>query len=979
LFLPGPDLHVVEVAGRNHKEAVMARVFGWFLVVCALIALPAAGYAQEAVLTGTVTDSTGGVLPGVSVTAVHEATGNTFGAVTDGRGVFRILARIGVFRVTAELAGFSTVARSGVTLQVGQVATVNVQMAVSTLQETVTVTGEAPLLDVSTSVVGGNIDQRQMQDLPIQGRDWTSLALLAPGNRTTVMGGTPVQDRADVREYQLNMDGQQVTQTMGIGGQPLYSRDAIAEFQFISNRFDATQGRSSGVQVNAVSKSGTNAVAGLFSGTFRDSDWNAKDHVLNRVRPFANQQVSSAVGGPIVRDRLHFFGNFEYDRTPKTSIWNTPFPAFNIELNGRQIKKIGGVRLDYQISPSMRLMGKAHFASDFEPFGTGSATQHPASANSTDRTSQEYLGQLTQVLSNRAVNEIKGGFAGWQVWQRNLTHWSNHWQSQNLGITQGHPRVQMVGLTIAGNGNAPRVRDQNMSSLRDDFTFSYEARGRHDLKAGAEYLFMHELTRNCRNCGGQIDARNGTIPPALMQAIFPDPFNADTWNLTALSPFTRRYSLGISDTFITAFDVPRTAAWVQDDWRVTNNLTLNLGLRYDLITNAWANDTPVPPILVAGRPDDKDNIQPRLGFAYQLNDRTVVRGGVGRYYGDVLTNLQMWSMGNDTIASVEVTNDGRPNFAVDPFNGPRPNTAEAFARFCDVNNRPGCLVRGLQELAPPPDYAEVQNSWQTSIGFQRQIGDVTAVEVDYVYNGSRNEKIIMDNVNVTYNPATGVNLPYSNASTRPYPLRGIISVTPYTGWSNYHAVQSALTKRFSNNWQGSLTYTVGGLWNATSNPMSGARIVDFRVAPDLGNEYTLAETDQRHRIVFNGIWQVGYGLQVSGIYFYGAGERDGASAGNDNRNLGEGPERLRANGTIIPRNDFVGEPVHRVDIRFQERVPLPGRMSIDGILEVFNLFDRANFGSYTLNESSLAFGRPVQNTNLAYAPRTLQLGFRLTF
>jgi hypothetical protein len=950
-----------------------------FLLVCALLALPAAGVAQEAVLTGTVTDSTGGVLPGVTVTAVHEATGNRFVGVTDERGTYRIPARIGGYLITAELSGFTTVSRTGLQLQVGQAASVNLQMSPSTIQETVTVTAEAPLLDVATSVVGGNIDERQMQDLPIQGRDWTSLALLAPGNRTTTMGGAPVQDRSDVREYHLNMDGQQVTQTMGIGGQPLYSRDSIAEFQFISNRFDATQGRSSGVQVNAVSKSGTNTVTGLFGGTFRNSDWNAEDHILNRVLPFSNQQLSTAAGGPIMRDRFHFFGNFEYDRTPKTSIWNTPFPAFNIELDGKQVKKIGGTRLDYQLSPSTRLMGKVHYTKDFNPFGSGSATNHPASSNSTDRTSQEYLVQFTQVLSNRALNEIKGGFAGWQVWERNLTHWSSHWQADNLGITQGHPRVQMTGLTIAGNGNAPRRRDQNMYSFRDDFTLSYEARGRHDMKAGAEHLLMHELTRNCRNCGGQIDARNGTIPPALMQSIFPDPFNADTWNLSALSPFTRRYTLGISDTFVTEFDVPRTAAWVQNDWHATNRLTLNLGVRYDLITNAWANESSVPPILEAGRPDDTDNIQPRLGFAYQAADRTVLRGGFGRYYGDILTNLQMWTMGNETIASVEVTNDGRPDFARNPFNGPRPSPSQAFAGFCDVNNRPGCLVRGLQELAPPPDYAEVQNSWQTSIGFQHQIGAVAALEVDYVYNGSRNEKIIMDNVNVTYNPATGANLPYSVASTRPYPLMGIISVTPYTGWSNYHAMQSALTKRFSNRWQGSLTYTLGWLRNAESNPMSGARIVDFPVAPDLGNEYTLAGTDQRHRAVFNGIWQVGYGLQISGVYFFASGERDGASAGNDFRDLGAGGGRYRADGTIIPRNDFVGEPVHRVDIRFQERIPLPGRMSVDGILEVFNLFDRANFGSYTLNESSLAYGQPVQNTNLAYAPRTLQLGFRLTF
>ena len=346
----------------------------------------------------------------------------------------------------------------------------------------------------------------------------------------------------------------------------------------------------------------------------------------------------------------------------------------------------------------------------------------------------------------------------------------------------------------------------------------------------------------------------------------------------------------------------------------------------------------------------------------------------------MLTNLQMWTYGNESIASVEVNNDGRPDFPDNPFRGAKPTPAQAFANFCDVNNRPGCLTRGLQELAPPPPYDNVQNSWQTSIGFQRQFGQTMALEMDYVYNGSRNEKIIMDNVNVTYNPATGVNLPYSNAAMRPYPLMGIISVTPYTGRSNFHGVQSGFTKRFSNNWQGSVTYTLGWLKNADSNPMSGRRIVDFPVARDLGSEYTFAETDQRHRVVFNGVWRVGYGLQLSGIYFYGSGERqEQVNNGQDLRNLGAGPQRLRANGTIIPRYEFVGDPIHRVDLRVQERIPLPGPLSIDGILEVFNLFDHANFGSYVLDESSRDFGKPDQDTNLAYAPRTLQLGFRLTF
>src|SRR6185369_692552 len=139
------------------------------------------------------------------------------------------------------------------------------------------VTGESPLVETSTSKLSGNIDPRQITELPSVGRNWMSLALLAPGNRTNAQGATPVQDRGDVREFQLNVDGLQVTANLGTGNQSRYSRDAIAEFQFISNRFDATQGRSSGVQVNAVTKSGTNKFSGSLVGNFRDSKFNAED------------------------------------------------------------------------------------------------------------------------------------------------------------------------------------------------------------------------------------------------------------------------------------------------------------------------------------------------------------------------------------------------------------------------------------------------------------------------------------------------------------------------------------------------------------------------------------------------------------------------------------------------------------------------------------------------------------------------------
>ena len=255
-----------------------------------MLLLPAAVFAQEAVLTGTITDSTGAVLPGVTLQATNESSGNTFEAVTDSRGVYRIPVRVGAYKIVAQLSGFGNVTRMGVEMLVGQTITLNLQMAPSALQETVTVTGETPLIETQSSELAGNIDPRQVQDLPSVGRNWMSLALLAPGNRTNAAGALPVQDRGDVREFQLNVDGLQVTANLGTGNQARYSNDAIAEFQFISNRFDATQGRSSGVQVNAVTKSGANQLERHFVGNFRDSRWNAADPVLNKVLPYKNQQ-----------------------------------------------------------------------------------------------------------------------------------------------------------------------------------------------------------------------------------------------------------------------------------------------------------------------------------------------------------------------------------------------------------------------------------------------------------------------------------------------------------------------------------------------------------------------------------------------------------------------------------------------------------------------------------------------------------------
>ena len=252
------------------------------LVIGAACWLTLAGvaFAQQATLSGTVRDTTGGVLPGVTITATHEASGNVFNTVTDEQGGYRLPVRTGAYRLLVELPGFTTINRGGLELLLNQQAVVNLEMSPSTVQETVTVSAEAPLVDTTQSRGSGNVDPRQVEELPLNGRNWMDLTMLAPGSRANAASAESPVGNTTRGYFQVNIDGQQVTNNVSGGYlQPGFSRDAIAEFEFLSNRFDASMGRSLGAQVNAITKSGTNTPSGTFSGYFRDDRFNAEDPI----------------------------------------------------------------------------------------------------------------------------------------------------------------------------------------------------------------------------------------------------------------------------------------------------------------------------------------------------------------------------------------------------------------------------------------------------------------------------------------------------------------------------------------------------------------------------------------------------------------------------------------------------------------------------------------------------------------------------
>ena len=711
-------------------------------------------------------------------------------------------------------------------------------MAPSTIEETMTVTAEAPLLKVDTSSLGGNIDPKQVSEMPVQGRDWGALLLLAPGSRTTSDNPNRINSRNTdrIREFQANVDGQQFQNTMGGGGQPTFSQEMIAEFQFISNRFDATQGRSSGLQVNLVTKSGTNRFAGSFRSNFRDDRFNAADPVLERVTPFENQQYAGTFGGPILRDRLHFFVYDEYEREPKEETWRTPYPRFNVSLQGTSRKKIGGTRLDFQLSSQTRLMARLNVSKTATPFGPGN-TAHPA-ATSRGWENADQLGlQLTNVLSNRTLNELMVGHAGFLFGEENLTHWSNHWLAQGSPfgpITTGSPRITFTNFTIGGNAGAPRYRVQDLYQMRDTFTTVVRrARPpRHEDRRRAvpppalhqQLHAVHGDHRRARRRGaGQYREpacpTRGTPTPGTSRRFH-------RWCGATRSASSRAAAIRSAS--------PATRAWLQDDWHATSRLTLNLGVRYDLLWNMFQNQEEFLPFMEAGRPQNTTNIQPRLGFAYQWNDRTVVRGGAGKYYGEMV----------QTTYPSEATHGG---------GGRGVERRQARLRGQPVQ-RPGAHLRAgaggllrragaggqLRRLEGPwlyrqravPAARQRRAEGAAAVQHQQQLADVDRRPAagrapsrrwrsDYIFTKSRDEGWQQQNVNIAFNPATGINYPFSNRALLPYPEFGVVAMTVQNGRSSYHALQTSFTKRMSNRWQAAATYTLGGLWDALGKPYQG--------------------------------------------------------------------------------------------------------------------------------------------------------------
>ena len=964
-------------------------------IVLGLCAGAIASAQEAASIVGIVTDESKGVLPGVTVTATEVSSGRRYDAISNERGEYRLVnVQAGTYRIQAELQGFANTVLPKLELLVGQRASLPLVMNVATLEESVTVTGEAPLVDTRSSQVAGNIDRRQMEELPISGRNWMSLSMMVKGVTANDVSINSRPGTARDDQFQLNLDGQQMTQAISTSdffGQTRMSREAIAEFQIITNLFDVTQGRSAGLQVQAISRSGTNNLSGTMYGFFRSDKFNAADPVAGYVLPFSNQQVGGSFGGPIVRDRAHYFATYEFERQPDTFVFQPPGYTQTFAVPTKREKHSLMGRGDYQISAKHRLMLRYTYSKDDSPFWSSLFGVHPTRARQEDQDNWGLGATWTSVLNNSLLQEVKVG---------NYYYFFMH--RPTIPVAAQTPIYQFPGLQIGTPSNIPEEFWQDSPSFRYDLTMS---RGSHEFKFGTDYV--HE-----RVTGNWILNARGTMTfsslPADIERRFPidawdDP---SRWDLTGLDPLAlfheqtfARLGPGLSGVrsglcpgwmdspdgcgnWSLSTPRPQFAFWIGDNWRVSNRLTLNLGVRYDVDPGVSApphiNETDLAinnglfTENVGYRNDIKDwnNWSPRVGFSWDVhgNGRLAIRGGSGLYYGRPTHNhtFIVQLQNGQRLLNSTFRNDGQPGFVLDPTRGVTNDDV--------VEGRVPLPPQALRVFAH--DY-EVPMLSTSMIGFQQQVGSVMAFDADLVYERGSHLGSNRD-PNLLYDPVTGYNR-HPTQVGRPRPDVGVITLYDSRGRSERLQLATAFTRRYKDNFQAGVTYTLMFFGNDTGVGVQGyGGVIDNHFDMDLSDQFGRASDFQRHTLRMNALYRLPWEITLAGSYFFGSGNYYQSVTGLNPYGSNAGT-RQRRDGSIIPVRDFKGDPLHKVDLRVSKEVRLGGNVKLAGTAEVFNLLNHANYGAYNTIEGRSNYGLPVQNLGAAYQSRSGQLGVRLSF
>ena len=609
------------------------------------LALAPSAMAQNAQITGLVKDSSGGIIPGATVTARNVETGLTRVAVTDGAGEFRLPSLPpGRYSVATELSGFSTETRPDITLIIDQNAIINFALKPATLSETITVTGESPIVDVTRSDVSTSVSTQQIQDLPVASRRWIDLAMLTPGTSQDNIRGQFYRGNVNVgaggREYSNGFVVDGVNNTWAEMGEPRqnFAMDAIQEFKVSTSTYKAEYGLATGGLVAVVTKSGTNQVHGSGLLFLRDASITAKEFFQTTKPDYRRYQYGGTIGGPIVKDKTHFFFAYEGTKEKQFLTVNAKglWPQYEGTFLSDQKRWTYNAKLDHQLSQGQSLFFRYGAEDEYRPIITaGGTTAASASFDFAVPRKSAVLGH-TWVISPRALNDARFQYA-YAKYEVSPPYSHGDWAPGDFTarLPLCTPVFTYPSITVGGCGNA-QMGPESRWEVKDDFSYLMHSwGGSHQWKMGFDYSsvpFEGDLTNS--------PLGSWTFPKDT-------PYNVND---------STTYPTQYTNSLPTYANIPVKvfAGYLQDDWQARSGLTFNLGVRYDLQKGSFNEDVPSLLASIQGKlgrdgsfpldvsvvtqpqsgRGDYNNFGPRVGMAWDPQNNGVmnIHAAYGMFY-----------------------------------------------------------------------------------------------------------------------------------------------------------------------------------------------------------------------------------------------------------------------------------------------------------------------------------------------------------
>jgi hypothetical protein len=901
---------------------------------------------SAATVYGIIEDTNESAVTGAKISATNLETNQSQTAISDADGQFRFAyLPVGNYELKAEQGGFESFSQK-LTATVGQVLELKLVLKVKIVSAQVDISDEIPIIETSRTQIAETILPQTVENLPLNGRNFLDLALLLPAvSRTNTGSVQKFAETSAVPGTGISVAGQRnLANSFIVDGSSAnddavelagtyYSQEVIREFQVVTNGAVAEFGRASGGFINIVTQSGTNTLRGKIYGFLRNQRFDARNPLAPTKDPLTQTQAGASLGLPIVKNRTFFFGNFEQTRRNDSNVI-TISPA-NVALINARLTAVGYgasqtqtglvpsgydttnifARIDHQINAKNSFAATYNFydisAINARSVGGLNAVSRGTNLGNIDHTIN--LQNIT-ILGSRSLNELRFQYRNSRL--------------SAPAIDEIGPAVNISGVANFGTAtSSPTARDIYLYQLTDSFSTSVK---KHSLKFGAEFIY-NDLN---------IDF------PGAIQGVY---------TFTNLANFLS----GNYSQFQQAFGAttqkqknPNFGVFAQDEWKIFRNLTLNVGLRYDL------------QFLPAPIKTDTNNIAPRFGFAYSPNKKTVVRGSFGLFYDRIPTRATSNALQRDgskyIVAILARTSPNAPVF---------PNV---------LLNQPAALTTKPSITRIDPN---IENSYsqQANMQIEHELAWDSSVSLGYLY--LRGLHIILSrNANV---PRCSSAIDPTNLC-RPDANFGNISRYEGSGDSYYNAMVLSFNKRQGNWANVRLSYTLSKAIDTAGNFFFSTPQDNFNLRDDRG----LSDNDQRHRLTLSGSFSTPKkiendvvrkffgGFQVSYIFTFASrlpfnivtgSDRNGDTNNND-RPLG------------IARNEGRGFDFASFDLRLSRLFKLTERFNLELLAEGFNLFNRANYSvpnnTFGTNAAPLAaFGRPTA----AFDPRQIQFGVKLSF